>query len=119
MDVEAQAQLVREFMLAIAPQVVTYSLDAGLSMSEAAALTLECSMQLAARYNELHETLTAPPPDPAKTYQPKASSPTPGVHKAQARIPIDPYRVPDMPGSEEQRRPSPLSPDWRPPESDQ
>lgn len=114
MDVDAQSELIRQFMVAVAPQVIVHCLGNELSMTNAAAFTLEASMQLAARYNELCETLTAPPQDPASPQLQKAGKSTEAIHKTQARIPVAKPEVSDL-RSSGSRRPSPLSPDWRPP----
>ena len=121
MELEAQCLLIRDFMMAVAPAVTAHSLETGASMIENAGMILECSMQLAARYNELHETLSAPPQNPAPAQnpaqkrQPQTGAPTAPVHKTQARVPVPKSEVPDLrsPGS---GRPSPLSPDWEPPD---
>ena len=116
MEVEAQCDLIRQFMVAIAPEIVRHSLENGTSMIQSAALTLEAAMVLSARYNELHETLTATPAHPAQKSQQKTASSTPGVLRQQARIPVEKSQVSDLRSSQEPGRPSPLSPAWRPPE---
>ena len=115
MDVDAQADLIREFMLAIAPVVTKYSLESGSGVTECAMLTLECSMHLAARYNELCETLTAQTQNSAPSSKQQTPSTTSGIPKAQARIPLKQSDVPRMPEESEHGRTSPLLPSWKPP----
>lgn len=102
MEALAQCELIRQFMVAVAPQVTSHSLEIGADMGENAALVLEASMQLAARYNELYETLTTTAPqdstqtqDPDQAGQRQAQDPASGIRKAQARIPASP---PDVSG---------------------
>ena len=97
MEVDTQAQLIREFMLAVAPSITRYSLETGAGVIENASLVLEWSMQLAARYNELYEMLTSTAQDSPQTLESKTSTPTARVRSPQARIPLDPYNVPDLP----------------------
>jgi hypothetical protein len=116
MELGEQVQLIREFMVAVAPQVTSHSLETGAGMIENAALTLECSMQLAARYNELHETLTAAPKNSIEEdigQTPYSGAP---VRHPQTRIPAPESQLSDLYRSPEPRR-SPSQPSSREPPS--
>jgi hypothetical protein len=116
MELADQVQLIREFMVAVAPQVTSHSLETGAGMTENAALTLECSMQLAARYNELHETLSSA----AKNSIDEDIGQTPysaaSVQYPQTQIPIPKSVLSDLRQSPEPRR-SPSQPPSREPPS--
>jgi hypothetical protein len=115
MEVGEQVLLIREFMLAIAPEVTSHSLETGAGMVENAALTLECSMHLAARYNELYETLTSAPQDPAQEDQRQAPYSAAPVRPTQRQIPIPESQLSDLRGSSELRRAPPVTPPREPP----
>lgn len=121
MEALAQSELIRQFMVAIAPQVTSHSLEIGWNPSENAEIVLECSMQLAARYNELHETLTVAPQNTAQTQDPdqagerQTQGPVSGIRKAQARIPLKPSDVSGVQRTPLTHRPSPEPPTREPP----
>jgi hypothetical protein len=115
MELADQAQLIREFMLAIAPQVTSHSLETGTGMIENAALTLECSMQLAARYNELHETLTATPKNSIEEDQLEAPHSNAPVRHSQTQISTRISQMPDLYRSPEPRRAPPQPSRGEPP----
>lgn len=94
---EPQLELIRAFMLAIAPQVSAHSLEIGADGVQNASVTLGWSMQLSARYHELYETLVAAPQDSLETKIQKGSSSGSTVHQAQARIPVEPSPLPSLP----------------------
>jgi hypothetical protein len=112
MELADQVQLIREFMVAVAPQVTSYSLETGAGMIENAALTLECSMQLAARYNELHETLSSAPKNSIEENHFQAPQPAATVRHPQTRIPTPESQLSDLCRPPEPRR-SPSQPPSR------
>jgi hypothetical protein len=112
MELADQVQLIREFMLQVAPQVTSHSLETGAGMIENAALTLECSMQLAARYNELHETLTAAPKDSTQEDIGQTPYSAASVRYPQRQIPIPKSVLSDLRQSPEPGR-SPSQPPSR------
>jgi hypothetical protein len=117
MELADQVQLIREFMVAVAPRVTSHSLETGAGMIENAALTLECSMQLAARYNELHETLhLSAPKNPVEEDQLETPYSAASVQYPQRQIPIPKSVLSDLRQSPEPRG-SPSRPPSREPPS--
>lgn len=116
MELGDQVQLIREFMVAVAPQVTSHSLEIGAGMIENAALTLECSMQLAARYNELHETLhRSAPQNPVEEDQLQAPHSATSVPHPQTPIPAPKSSLSDLCRLPEPRRSSSQPPTREPP----
>jgi hypothetical protein len=115
MELGDQVLLIREFMLAVAPEVTSFSLETGAGMVENAALTLECSMQLAARYNELHETLTAASQNPAQESESETPYPAAPVRGRQTQIPPPESTLSDLYRSQQPGRAPPQPPSREPP----